>query len=158
MNLEYFVESLVKELGADAMAMENENMFSIHLGEYVFFIAYKAAHKSILLHASVGVHNNKPEALAYLLTMNTFFAKNHGVCLGIDDAVITAQQIIFVTDVENELTFMPSFMEQCSHFLKAIFLLLQYFDNEKQFYEDITKNTAEVNAGQESCANVGIRV
>ncbi len=158
MNLEYFVENLTKELGADTMTMENENTFSIRLGEYDFFIAYRADLKGILLHASVGVHNNKPETLAYLLTMNTFFAKNHGVCLGIDDAVITAQQVIVVADIQDDPAFMPSFMDQCSLFLKAIFLLLQYFDNEKIFYQDVTKSITEMNKEQDPCAKVGIRV
>ncbi len=120
MNLNYFVEEFAKAVQSENIKSEHEGVMSVQMGDFELFFAHLEHRNVIMLHTSLAEHDESKETLANLLVMNNFFAQTHGVCLGIDGKIITAQQNIFVSNDENNPLTLEQFMEQCELFLLAL--------------------------------------
>ncbi len=152
MNFSNLVDQFAKAIQAESARETHENVICVTLGEFEIFFSYLANKKTILLHASVATHDGSKQALAHLLAMNTYFAKTGGICLGIDGAVITAQQNIYIADANHVDT--AQFIAQCEGFLSSLLMLITYLNDRDKFNNDAqqTNNTQQANM-----PNKGIR-
>ncbi len=145
MNLMNLVEELAKNMHIESVKSEYENVISINLGEFEVFFSYMEQRKAIMIHASLGVHDESKQVLSYLLSMNNFYAQTQGLCLGIDGKVITAQQNIFVSANAHSPLSTELFLEQCEMFLTAVSNLLPFLNDSTQLQKalaDAESNTS----------------
>ncbi len=155
MSFEYLIEEFANAVEAQSIKRVQEDMLSVLVGEFELFFSYHEANRIVMLHASLAEHDDKKETLAYLLEMNTFFAKYNGLCLGIDDNVITAQQNIYIGADEGTFIKSPVFLKQCETFLIGVSILLEYFNDTATFAQDVAEAQKDKKAKNEAPRMMG---
>ncbi len=137
MSFESLVDAFAKSVEVNSVNRCEEDVLSVNVGEFELFFSYLKVNQAVMLHASLAEHDNKKETLAYLLEMNTFFAKFQGLCLGIDDNIITVQQNIYIGAGEHKTIEPEIFLKQCETFLIGVSILVSYFNDTARFAQDV---------------------
>ncbi len=130
MNIIYFVEEFAKAVQSDTIKNEHDAVSSVKIGDFELFFAYFEQRNTIMLHASIYEHDGSKEYLAHLLQMNNFFSKTHGICLGIDGNIVTAQLNVFMIDEEQSTKNLELFMAQSKLFLVNLPQILEYLKTD----------------------------
>ncbi len=141
MNIIYFVEEFAKAVQSDTIKNEHDGVSSVKIGDFELFFAYFEQRHTIMLHASIYEHDGSKEYLAHLLQMNNFFSKTHGICLGIDGNIVTAQLNIFMFDEEQGTKNLEQFMNLSKLFLVSLPSILELL--KTKFKSDKNMNTQD---------------